>query len=128
MKTELKNTNDDNKPDGWPRWLWRLVRRPSYRIIGSEELRDEPTAVRENVGYEPVARWHSVHAAWQLGIFFECDIAGGMAQHYGYPLRHWLIMIALGRNTFSLGVCYGRCEWRVYSPNAKISNAGTKTD
>ena len=47
----------DNKPDGWPRWMWRMVRRPSYRVIGSEDLRDEPAAVRENddaikAGYE----------------------------------------------------------------------------
>lgn len=26
MQTELPKTTGTNKPDGWPRWLWQLVR------------------------------------------------------------------------------------------------------
>lgn len=120
MTTDFPMQNKLKKTGGWPRWLSRMVRRPSYRVIVGEEWRTEPNAVRVNVGYEPVARWHSVHVAWQLGIYFDCEVHGGMAQHYGYPFKHWLVMIALGRSTFSIGIHYGRCEWRVYSPNNVI--------
>lgn len=26
METELSNTSEQRRPDGWPRWLWALVR------------------------------------------------------------------------------------------------------
>lgn len=54
MQSELPNTTGANKPDGWPRWLWQLVRffvKPEHRteLMQPEQRAKTARALADNL-------------------------------------------------------------------------------
>lgn len=52
----------------------------------------------------PICGVYSTHLSWKLGIWFEIEKLGGMAVHYGYPAKTWLVLISIGHNTYAAGM------------------------
>lgn len=114
--------NQEVRPRRFQRWIGRALGRPSYRVMEWDSWRTNNKCVHETIGWEFLCGVHSVHLARMLGVCFEFSNMGGMAQHYGYHAKTWLLLFSFNRKTFRIGVGNGRRETRLYDAAEEVQS------